>query len=308
MALAGVEPRHLATLAAVEQAGSYKLAAERLGYALSAVSQQVVQLERALGAPVLVRRSGGQAVELTEVGAVVARHGRGILAQLDAAGADLRGAVGALRVGVHDPALVDPVARAIDALAVAAPDVTVTLRDSDPSPEARTDALRRGELDATLEDLPLPDGPFDAVEVLRDPIVLVVPRDAPLAAVAELDGLDALDDLPLVTDVGWPMLDLVEGQLRAAGVRPHVALRSHLATGLLPLVAAGLGSALMQRSAVDGTRADVAVVGLGELLPERRVALCWHRARLRIPALCAFREALIDALHRPSAEGEARGR
>jgi DNA-binding transcriptional LysR family regulator len=300
--LAGVEPRHLATLAAVEQAGSYKLAAERLGYALSAVSQQVVQLERALGAPVLVRRSGGQAVELTEVGVVVARHARRILAQLDAAGADLRGAVGALRVGVHDPALVDPVARAIDALAVAAPDVTVTIRDSDPSPEARVEALRRGELDAALEDLPLPDGPFDAVEVLRDPIVLVVPRDAPLAVVSELDSLDALDDLPLVTDVGWPMLDLVEGQLRAAGVRPRNALRSPLATGLIPLVAAGLGSALMQRSAVDGTRAGVVVVGLGELLPARRVALCWHRARLRIPALCAFRTALIDALH----EGEAR--
>lgn len=307
-ALAGVEPRHLATLAAVEQEGSYKVAAERLGYALSAVSQQVAQLERALGAPVFVRLPGGQGLELTAIGEVVARHARRILAQLDAAGADLRGEAGALRIGVHDPALMDAIPRAIELLAGRVPDVAVTVRDSDPSSVARADALRRGELDAALDDFPLPDGPFDAVEILRDPIVLVVAPGAPLAAHGELDSLDALDGLPLVADAGWPMLPFVEGQLRAAGIEPRVTLRSRLATGVMPLVAAGLGSALMPRIAVDQARAGVAVVGLGELLPPRRVALYWHRARRRIPALGAFREALCAAVGDSAAEQEARRR
>jgi DNA-binding transcriptional LysR family regulator len=294
-ALAGVEPRHLATLAAVEQEGSYKVAAERLGYALSAVSQQMAQLERALGAPVFVRMPG-QRLELTEVGAVVARHARGILAQLDAAGADLRGAETALRVGVHDPAVMDAIPRAIELLADRAPEVRVTIRDRDACPAARAEALRRGELDAALDDLPLPDGPFDAVEVLVDPIVLVVERGSSLARVGELGSLDALDGLALVVDESWPMWELIEGSLRAAGVAPRVAMRSRLTTGLLGLVAAGLGSALMPRTAVDEHRAGVAVVALGDLLPARRVALYWHRDRRRIPALCAFREALGIAM------------
>lgn len=304
-ALAGVEPRHLATLSAVEQVRSYKVAAERLGYALSAVSQQMAQLERALGTPVFVR-TPGQRLELTEVGAVVARHARGILAQLDAAGADLRGAEAALRVGVHDPAIMDAIPRAIELLAARAPEVAVTIRDRDVSPAARAEALRRGELDAALDDLPLPDGPFDAVEVLVDPIVLVVEREAPLARRGELGSLDELDGLPLIADERWPMLELVEGQLRAAGVAPRMALRSRMAAGLLPLVAAGMGSALMPRTAVDEHRACVAVVGLGDLLPARRVALYWHRDRRRIPALCAFREALGRAMRATTAAAEAR--
>lgn len=294
-ALAGVEPRHLATLAAVEQEGSYKVAAERLGYALSAVSQQMAQLERALGAPVFVR-TPGQRLELTEVGTVVARHAHGILAAFDAAGADLRGAEAQLRIGVHDRAVMDAIPRAIELLAQSAPDVAVVVQDHDPNPAARAEALRRGELDAALDDLPLPDGPFDAVEVLIDPIVLVVARDAPLAERDELSTLDALDGLPLIADASWPMLELVESQLRAAGVEPQMALRSRLPTGLLGLVAAGLGSALMPRAAVDEHRAGVAIVGLGDLLPPRRVALYWHRDRRRIPALCAFREALVTAM------------
>ncbi|WCB91837.1 Hca operon transcriptional activator HcaR [Baekduia alba] len=299
-ALGGVEPRHLATLAAVAQEGSFKVAAERLGYALSAVSQQVTQLERALGAPVVVR-TPGQGLELTEVGALVARHARGILAQLDAAGADLRGEAGALRVGIHDRAVMDAIPRAIALLAARAPDVALTVRDNDRSPEARADAVRRGELDAALDDLPLPDGPFASAEVLRDPIVLVVAPDSPLAEQRELDSLDELRDVALVADVGWPMLPLVEDQLRAAGVRPRITMRSRLATGLLPLVAAGLGSALVPRTAVDEHRAGVVVVGLGDLLPPRRVAVYWHRDRRRVPALRAFREALCAAV-RTSAE------
>src|SRR3954466_1439349 len=107
----------------------------------------------------------------------------------------------------------DAIPRAIELLAGRVPDVAVTVRDSDPSSVARADALRRGELDAALDDFPLPDGPFDAVESLPDPTVLAVAPGAPLAPHGDLDGLAALDGLPLVADAGWPMLPFVEGQL-----------------------------------------------------------------------------------------------
>src|ERR671937_348312 len=65
-------------------------------------------------------------------------------------------------------------------------------RPGGPRPVSLTDAgelllrhadaiVARGELDLTFADLPLVDGPFDAVELLRDPYALVVAADSPLA-------------------------------------------------------------------------------------------------------------------------------
>ena len=44
--------------------------------------------------------------------------------------------------------------------------------------------VERGELDLTFADLPLTDGPFESVELLRDPYVLVVPGRLPARASA----------------------------------------------------------------------------------------------------------------------------
>src|SRR5438093_6935637 len=103
-ALLGVELRHLAALEAVARTRSFGKAARELGYTQSAVSQQVAQLERAVGQRLVERPGGPRPVDLTDAGRLLLRHADAIVAQLDAAHADMdafaEGAAGPLRVGI----------------------------------------------------------------------------------------------------------------------------------------------------------------------------------------------------------------
>src|SRR5262245_36093313 len=85
----GVEIRHLAALEAIAQTRSFSQAASLLGYAQSAVSQQIATLERAVGHKLVERPGGPRPVSLTQAGEVLLRHASHITARLGAAKADL---------------------------------------------------------------------------------------------------------------------------------------------------------------------------------------------------------------------------
>jgi DNA-binding transcriptional LysR family regulator len=64
--------------------------ASALDYTPSAVSQQLAQLEREIGRPLLERI--GRGVQLTDAGRTLVAHGVELLSRADAAEAELRGA------------------------------------------------------------------------------------------------------------------------------------------------------------------------------------------------------------------------
>src|SRR2546423_13251732 len=75
-----MEIRHLGALLAITEAGSFSAAAEVLHTVQSNVSEQIRQLERELGVPVLVR--GRRGATPTEVGRGVLERARGIRGEL----------------------------------------------------------------------------------------------------------------------------------------------------------------------------------------------------------------------------------
>src|SRR4026208_2007240 len=70
----GLDLRHLLTLRAIADEGSFKAAARALGYTPSAVSQQIASLERVVGTQLIAREHGRQAFGLTEAGGGAPRH------------------------------------------------------------------------------------------------------------------------------------------------------------------------------------------------------------------------------------------
>jgi len=101
-----IDPARLRTLLAVQEYGSIAAAARALAFTPPAVSLQIAALERQLGVELLNRDR--RTARLTGAGTVLAAHAEQILAQLEAAEADLTQArgniVGHLAVGVPNVA------------------------------------------------------------------------------------------------------------------------------------------------------------------------------------------------------------
>src|SRR4051794_21458787 len=179
-----VELRHLAALEAVARMRSFNAAARDLGYTQSAVSQQIAQLERSVGQRLVDRPGGPRPVDLTDAGRLLLRHADAIVAQLDAAQADMaalsEGAAGPLRVGIFQSVGARVLPGLLRSFREAWPRVEVSVREETDAADLLR-MLEHGELALTFADLPLPDGPFEWEEILRDPYVLVVPAGDELA-------------------------------------------------------------------------------------------------------------------------------
>ncbi|PWQ94608.1 LysR family transcriptional regulator [Leucothrix arctica] len=96
-----LDPRHLAQLSVILEAGSYQLAAEKLGVTQPALSRNIKTLEERLGGAVF-DRSGRKAVP-TELGRRLARSGFSIRIAEEQASAYAalvtEGTAGELRIG-----------------------------------------------------------------------------------------------------------------------------------------------------------------------------------------------------------------
>jgi DNA-binding transcriptional LysR family regulator len=287
----GLEVRHLAALQAIAAEGTFARAAAYLGYTQSAVSQQIAALERIVGARVLERPPGRRPIGLTEVGELVLRHGEAMIARVKAAQADVAalsdGAAGSLRVGTYESVGARILPAVLRQFGERWPRVEVALREAAGDAELLA-LVERGELELTFAMLPALEGPFEALELLRDPYVLVVPADSPLADRAGPPALAELAPLPLIGFRSCRNEQRIEAQLRARAIEPRTIFRSDHNGTVQGLVAAGVGAALVPRLTMDPTDERTVLLELDGLLPPRLLGIVWHRDRYRSPTATAF--------------------
>jgi molybdate transport repressor ModE-like protein len=300
----GIDLRHLVALEAVAREGSFGRAARSLGYTQSAVSQQIAALERIVGSRLVERPGGPRPVSLTEAGVLLLRHAEAIVSRLAAAQADLaalaEGAAGVLRVGIYQSVGARVLPELMRRFAAAWPRVEIRLTESANDSDL-LDAVERGELDLTFADLPLPEGPFESVELLRDPYVLLLPPSSPLADRAEPPTPRELSRLDLIGYRSCRSLRRVEAALREP---LRFVFRSDQNGTVQGLVAAGVGAALLPRLAVDSGDDGVVRIDLDGRVPPRLIAVVWHRDRYRSPAAKAFVETALEVCAEIGVEAE----
>src|SRR5436190_185070 len=148
------------------------------------------------------------------------------LRQIAAAQADMaafaEGAAGPLRVGIYQSVGARILPGLLRRFKQDWPRVDVSVREETDAADLLR-LLEHGELDLTFADLPLPEGPFEAEEVLRDPYVLLVPAGSELA---ERDVAPPLRDLAGMPHVTWRQVGEPETYLRGRVPNLDIVFRS----------------------------------------------------------------------------------
>jgi DNA-binding transcriptional LysR family regulator len=288
--MAEIELRHLAALVAIAEEGSFGRAATRLGFTQSTVSQQIANLERAIGGAVLDRPGGPKPVRLTPLGAVVLEHGRDLLARAET----MTDAIDRFKAGDGriDLGTFQSISNTI------LPVIVRRLRDEHPGCDIRlyeeeADPPRVEGLDLVFFDGRV-DGAVEHRKLLDDPYVLVAQRGAFRAGPVSLTRLDGV---PIVAYP--PICDQprVEQEMVRHGLRPRIVFRTAGNEAVLSMVRAGLGVAVLPRLSVHGVdlRSDptLRLHQLRPALTPREVFLLWPAGRTHSPlAVRAIRIAV----------------
>jgi DNA-binding transcriptional LysR family regulator len=286
----GVEIRHLAALDAIAREGSFRGAADSLGYVQSAVSQQIFHLEQLVGTRLIERARGSAPVAITDAGLLLLDHVKSILERLETAQSDLDalvdGRAGALRVGAFQSIAARLFPHVLPAFAQASPGVTIEPTETQ-ADEPLFDLVGRGDVELGFCQLPLADGPFESVVLMDDPFVLLVPAASPLAAHEDAPSLAEIGRMRLIGFNRSRAQDQVVAALREAGAEPEFCYRSDLNATVQALVAADIGVAITPYLSVDPQHVGTSVIEVPELMP-RKIALFWHVDRELSPAAETF--------------------
>lgn len=289
-----VELKHLRALGAVAETGAFWAASERLNSSLSTVSDHITSLEALVGQRLIERSRGRRTVQLTEAGRVLLGHAEAIESRLRAAEADFRayaaGLSGSLSVGIYQSVANKVLPEVMRRFQARWPNVDVRLREASQDDEL-VDAVERGELDLTFAIQPVPDGPFEVRELMRDPYLVVTAAGSAMAH--HRPSIADMGDVPMVGYEHGKHQDLVEDFLLGRGVRPRVVFRSHDNGTVQAMVASGLGFALAPLLAVDENDPKVRLLQPAEPVPPRVLVVLWHRDRYRPPAAAAFVDTAI---------------
>ncbi|MEU7037518.1 LysR family transcriptional regulator [Streptomyces sp. NPDC046237] len=295
--------KKLQILRTLRDRGTVTATAEALLMTPSAVSQQLSNLAKQLGVPLL--EAHGRRVRLTDAAHLVLRHAEAVFAQLERADAELdgylRGEAGQVRVAAFSTAVPALVVPAVQHLRTAHPGLDVRIREAEAA-EAY-ELLTAGDVDLALSlaaHAPSARDPkFSRVPLLADPLDVALPAGHPLADAPGLRLAD-LSAEPWIFGGSGPWSEITTAACEAAGFVPEQAHSAAGWTAILAMVEAGMGVALVPRMASAERRGERGIVMrvLSADQPRRHVVAAVRRGAEEGPAvarvLAALRQAAVQ--------------
>ncbi len=244
----GLNLDQLEAFAAVVELGSFSAAAARLNLTQPAISFQIRQLERRLGARLLERV--GRRAQPTAAGRELLPHihriGETIAGAMEAMADHAQGVAGRVRIGTGATACTYLLPPVLSQLRRRFPLLEIVVRTGNSRDMLR--ALEDNALDAALVTLPAPGRMFDVEKLIDDEIVAVFPPGfaaPPTVSAAELATLPVL-----LFEPDSQTRRVIDDWFRQAGIAPKPVMELGSIEAIKQLVAAGLGCGLLPRLAV----------------------------------------------------------
>lgn len=287
-----MELRQLRYLVALADERHFTRAAAREHIAQPALSQQIRRLENEVGLPLVQRTT--RRVAMTEAGELLVARARRILAEVDAARAELQGLrgiqTGHVTVGaMHTMGPVD-VSLALAIFHERHPGVELTVREH--SSEELAEMLRVDELDLAFLSVTerIESHGLGLQQLVSEELVAVLPTRHRLAKRAGIRMAELSDERFISYRDGSRLREVLVSAGRGAGFEPHVTLESNESQRIRRLVARGLGVAILPRSDADSHGAETVAVTLISPGLTRDITLAWREGRRHAPAAAEFLE------------------
>ena len=238
---------------------NFRRAAERLNMTQPPLSRQIQLLEHSLGVELFTRST--RSVALTAAGRAFFIEAQNLLERAHQAAASARrfaaGDIGSVSISFVGSAVYEFLPRVIAEARLSQPQVKISL--SEMNTHQQHEALRTRRIDLGIVRQPLLQAGYENECLVREPFVLAIPRQHPLATSKEV-GVRDLDGAPFLmySHAAYPPFnELLTGMFRSAGVAPEYVQWLGSSLTILALVNAGMGLALVPRCATNVVFRDV---------------------------------------------------
>jgi DNA-binding transcriptional LysR family regulator len=285
-----MELRQLRYLVALAEERNFTRAASVEHIAQPALSQQIRRLEDEVGLALVQRTT--RRVSLTDAGGLLVVRARRILAELEAADAELQALkgmhTGRVTVGtMHTMGPVD-LSLALALFHERHPHVEFTVREQ--SSEEMAEMLRIDDLDLAFLSVTerVESHGLGLHQLLSEELVAVLPREHPLGNRRQVRMAELAGEPFISFRTGARLRELLVAGARQAGFEPRVTLESNESQRVRRLVARGLGVAILPRSDAEGPGAEVCVARLVAPALHRDITLAWREGRRHAPAAAEF--------------------
>jgi LysR family transcriptional regulator, hydrogen peroxide-inducible genes activator len=291
--------RQLRYLTALARHRHFGRAAEDCAVTQPALSMQVRELEREIGAELVERRPGD--IALTDTGLDVARRAEHILA----AARDLvdyarhRDVLsGRLVLGIIPTLAPYILPRVLPRLQARYPLLRLEVRET--QTKQLLGELASGDLDCVMLALPAEDADVETLPLFTDAFLLAVPAADPLPAHSRVDVADVDQRRLILLEEGHCLRDQALAFCATKRRDQPAGLGATSLTTVMQMVANGYGVTLVPEVAIDAELRDarVKLLRFSEPEPGRSIGLAWRRTSPRGNDFAALGAVVKQALAR----------
>jgi LysR family transcriptional regulator, hydrogen peroxide-inducible genes activator len=281
--MANISLRQLRYFDALAQLLHFGRAAEQCAVTQPALSMQIQELEKEIGAVLIERTRAG--AKLTLEGAEIARRVASILASIrdlaDYARHSASVLTGRLQLGVIPTIAPYVLPKLLPSLRAEHPDLDLHLRET--QTQYLIEDLIAGRLDALLLALPVEHPEIEMQVLFEDTFVLALPASRPLPpkAIATPDLFE--NDRLLLLEEGHCLRDQALSFCDLKQVENLDTFGTTSLSTIVQMVSNGLGVTLLPRISLEteARRGDIQVLPFAPPEPHRKVGLAWRQSSPR---------------------------